>query len=38
MLALTTGKLDCVIIDNEPAKNFVAANEGLKILDTEYGR
>ena len=31
-------KLDnlCVIIDNEPAKNFVAANEGLKILDTEY--
>ena len=36
MLALTTGKIDCVIIDNEPAKNFVAANEGLKILDTEY--
>ena len=36
VLALTTGKLDCVIIDNEPAKNFVAANEGLKILDTEY--
>jgi polar amino acid transport system substrate-binding protein len=25
-----------VIIDNEPAKAFVAANEGLKILDTEY--
>ena len=36
VLALTTGKIDCVIIDNEPAKNFVAANEGLKILDTEY--
>lgn len=36
VLALTTGKVDCVIIDNEPAKNFVAANEGLVILETEY--
>ena len=34
--ALQTGKLDCVIIDKEPAKSFVAANSGLKILDTEY--
>ena len=34
--ALKTGKVDCVIIDNEPAKSFVAANKGLKILDTEY--
>jgi len=34
--ALVSGKIDCVIIDNEPAKAFVAANEGLKILDTEY--
>ena len=34
--ALLTGKVDCVIIDNEPAKAFVEANEGLKILDTEY--
>ena len=34
--ALLTGKVDCVVIDNEPAKAFVAANEGLKILDTEY--
>lgn len=34
--ALVTGKVDAVIIDNEPAKSFVAANEGLKILDTEY--
>ena len=34
--ALVTGKIDCVIIDNEPAKAFVAANEGLMILDTEY--
>ena len=36
VLALMSGKVDCVVIDNEPAKNFVAANEGLKILDTEY--
>ena len=34
--ALLTGKIDCVVIDNEPAKAFVEANEGLKILDTEY--
>lgn len=34
--ALTTGKLDAIIMDNEPAKSFVAANEGLKILETEY--
>ncbi len=34
--ALLQGKVDCVIIDNEPAKSYVAANEGLKILDTEY--
>ncbi len=34
--ALLTGKVDCVVIDNEPAKAFVAANEGLMILDTEY--
>ncbi len=34
--ALKAGKVDAVIIDNEPAKSFVAANEGLKILDTEY--
>ena len=34
--ALKTGKVDCVIIDNEPAKAFVDAVEGLKILDTEY--
>ena len=34
--ALKTGKVDAVIIDNEPAKAFVAANEGLKILDAEW--
>ncbi len=34
--ALQEGKVDCVIIDNEPAKSYVAANDGLKILDTAY--
>ena len=34
--ALLSGKVDCIVIDSEPAKNFVAANEGLSILDTEY--
>lgn len=34
--ALLNGQVDCVVIDNEPAKNYVAANEGLKILDTAY--
>ena len=36
VLALIQGKVDCVIIDNEPAKAFVAANEGLKILDDPF--
>lgn len=34
--ALSLGKIDCVIIDNEPAKEFVKAFDGLQILDTEY--
>ncbi len=36
VVALTQGKVDAVVIDNEPAKVFVAENEGLKILETEY--
>lgn len=36
VMALLSGKVDCVVIDNEPAKAFVAANEGLKILYTAY--
>ena len=36
VMALSQGMLDAVVIDLEPAKAFVAANEGLKILDTEY--
>lgn len=36
VVALTQGKIDCVVIDNEPAKAFVAANKGLKILDEPF--
>ena len=36
VMALKTGKVTAVIIDNEPAKAFVQANTGLKILDGEY--
>ena len=36
VMALVSGKVDAVVIDNEPAKSYVAANEGLKILETEY--
>ena len=36
IMALNTGKIDCVIIDNEPAKFFVRQNPGLVILDTEF--
>ena len=36
ILALIGGSVDCVIIDNEPAKALVAANAGLKILETAY--
>lgn len=35
VLALQTGKVDCVIIDQEPAKSFVAANDGIHILEGE---
>lgn len=34
--ALVQGKVDAVIIDNEPAKVFVGDNDGLKLLDTAY--
>lgn len=36
VMALTQGKVDAVVIDNEPAKEYVRLNEGLKILETEY--
>lgn len=36
--ALLTDKVDAVVIDEEPAKAYVAANEGLKVLDTAYDK
>lgn len=34
--ALSQGKVDAVVIDGEPAKVFVAQNEGLKLLDEAF--
>ena len=34
--ALSTGKIDAVIIDNKPAQVFVDENDGLKLLETPY--
>lgn len=34
--ALKQGKIDAVIIDNEPAKVYVSKNEDLKILDETF--
>ena len=34
--ALKTGKIDCVIIDKQPAEAFVEKNDDLKILDDTF--
>ena len=34
--ALQQGKIDAVIIDDQPAQTFVEETDGLKILETEY--
>ena len=34
--ALLNDQVDCVVIDQGPAQEFVAQNAGLTILDTEY--
>ena len=36
MQALNNGQVDAVVIDNAPAKEYVAANPGLKVLETSY--
>ena len=36
VMALQNGQVDAVVIDSAPAEEFVKANTGLKILDTEY--
>ena len=36
VMALTQGKIDCVIIDEQPAKVFVSQNDGIEILAEEF--
>ena len=36
VIALNSGKVDCVIIDDQVALSFVKNNENLKVLDTAY--
>ena len=36
VVALTQGKVDCVVIDSEPAKEFVKAKGGLTILSDPF--
>ena len=36
VMALLSGKLDCMIVDDQVAISFAEANEGLSILDTAY--
>ena len=35
-MALTQGKIDCVIIDEQPAKVFASQNDGIEILPEEF--
>lgn len=34
--ALRQGKIDCVVIDEQPAIKFVEQNDGIRILDEEF--
>lgn len=36
VLALKSGKVDCVVIDEQPAKKFVENNDGIVILDEPF--
>lgn len=36
IMALTQGKVDCVIIDEQPAKVFVSQNDSIEILPEEF--
>lgn len=38
VMALQQGKIDCIVIDNEPAKKIIEANKGLRILDSKYSQ
>ncbi len=34
VLALNSGKVDAIVLDSEPAKEYAANNKGLKVLET----
>ena len=36
VMALKKGKIDCVIIDNQPAQKFVEKNDDLMILEEDF--
>ena len=36
VMALKQGKIDCVIIDNQPAQKFVEKNDDLMILEEDF--
>lgn len=36
VMALSSGKIDCIIVDDQVAISFAAADENLKILDAAY--
>lgn len=36
VMALSQGKVDAVIIDNQPALSYIKSTQGLKILDTQF--
>ena len=35
-MALKQGKIDCVVIDSEPAKKFVEKNDDLEIVEDTF--
>lgn len=36
IIAVSTGKLDCVILDDQVAIAYAESNDNLKLLDTAY--
>ena len=38
VMALKQGKIDCVVIDSEPAKKFVDKNDDLKLIDNVFDK
>ena len=37
-MALKQGKIDCVVIDSEPAKKFVEKNDDLQLIDNVFDK